>query len=165
KVVILSNNYIKDDSELCYLEEDWEGYLTANTFTPHINSFDILPENSAFSFDRFKIYFKGKEIEGIDLTSISMIGDNYLQDKTNIYCGNVKLENADIGYFMLLGDGYASDGKNTFYQAKQLETQNMLHILGQGYATDGITFWLYGSVLSNPYEYQYITDILGQGFI
>lgn len=165
KVVILSNNYIKDDSELCYLEEDWEGYLTANTFTPHINSFDILPENSAFSFDRFKIYFKGKEIEDIDLSSINMIGDNYLQDKTNIYCGNVKLENADIGCFMLLGDGYASDGKNTFYQAKQLDTKNMLHVLGQGYATDGITFWLYGSVLSNPYEYQYITDILGQGFM
>ncbi len=40
----------------------------------------------------------------------------------------------------------------------------MLHVLGQGYATDGVTFWLYGVVLDNPYEHQYITDILGQGF-
>lgn len=165
KVVILSNNYIKDDNGLCYLEEDWEGYLTANSFTPHINSFDILPENNAFSFDRYKVYFKGKEITEIDLNSINMIGDNYLKDKDNIYCGNIKLENADTAYFMLLGDGYAADGKNTYYQAKQLDTKNMLHILGNGYATDGVTFWLYGSVLSNPYEHQYITDILGQGFV
>ena len=93
-----------------------------------------------------------------------MIGDNYLQDKDNIFCGNIKLENADTAYFMLLGDGYAADGKNTYYQAKQLNTKNMLHVLGNGYATDGTTFWLYGSVLSNPYEHQYITDILGQGF-
>lgn len=164
KVIILSNNYIKDDNGLCYLEEDWEGYLTANSFTPHINSFDILPENTAFSFDRYKVYFKGIEISNIDLNSIHMIGDNYLQDKDNIYCGNIKLENADTSYFMLLGEGYASDGKNTYYQAKQLDTKNMLHVLGNGYATDGTTFWLYGSVLSNPYEHQYITDILGQGF-
>ena len=164
KVVILSNNYIKDDNGLCYLEEDWEGYLTANSFTPHINSFDILSENSAFSFDRYKVYFKGKEISDIDLNSINMIGDNYLQDKDNIYCGNIKLENADTAYFMLLGDGYAADGKNTYYQEKQLDTKHMLHVLGNGYATDGTTFWLYGSVLSNPYEHQYITDILGQGF-
>ena len=165
KVVILSNNYIKDDNALCYLEEDWEGYLTANSFMPHINSFDILSENSAFSFDRYKIYFKGQEISDIDLNSINMIGDNYLQDKDNIYCGNIKLENADTAYFMLLGDGYASDGKNTYYQAKQLNTKNMLHVLGSGYATDGTNFWLYGSTLSNPYEHQYITDILGQGFM
>lgn len=164
KVIILSNNYIKDDNGLCYLEEDWEGYLTANSFTPHINSFDILPENNAFSFDRYKVYFKGKEISDIDLNSINMIGDNYLQDKDNIYCGNIKLENADTAYFMLLSEGYASDGKNIYYQAKQLNTTNMLHVLGNGYATDGTTFWLYGSVLSNPYEHQYITDILGQGF-
>lgn len=165
KIIILSNNYIKDDSELCYLEEDWEGYLTANSFTPHINSFDILHENNAFSFDRYKIYFKGKEVIGIDLNAISMIGDNYIQDKENIYCGNIKLENADIGFFMLLGDGYAADGKNTYYQAQQLDTTSMLHVLGQGYATDGITFWLYGNILSNPYEHQYITNILGQGFV
>lgn len=165
KIVILSNNYIKDDNGLCYLEEDWEGYLTANSFTPHINSFDILPENNAFSFDRYKVYFKGKEISDIDLNSINMIGDNYLQDKDNIFCGNIKLENAYTAYFMLLGDGYAADGKNTYYQAKQLNTKNMLHVLGNGYATDGTTFWLYGSVLSNPYEHQYITDILGQGFV
>ena len=55
-------------------------------------------------------------------------------------------------------------GKKTFYQAITLYTKNMLHVLGQGYATDGVTFWLYGVVLDNPYEHQYITDILGQGF-
>ncbi len=164
KVIILSDNYIKDDCELCYLEEDYEGYLTATSFTPHINSFDILPENYAFSFDRYKIYFKGKEILDIDLNSVNMIGDNYLQDKNHIYCGNVKLENADTAYFMLLGDGYAADGKNTYYQEKQLNTKNILHVLGNGYATDGVTFWLYGSILNNPYEHQYITNILGQGF-
>ena len=165
KVTILSNNYIKDDNDLCYLEEDRYGYLTANSFRPHINSFDILPENNAFSFDRYKLYFKGLEVKGINLNGISMIGDNYIQDNNNIYCGNVLLENVNIGFFMLLGDGYATDGQNTFYQSLKLETQNMLHILGQGYATDGITFWEYGIVLENPYEHQYITDILGQGFV
>ena len=147
------------------MEEDRDGNLTANTFTPHINSFDILPENNAFSFDRYKLYFKGLEINGINLGSISMIGDNYIQDKEHIFCGNVKLDNVDLGLFMLLGDGYATDGHHTFYQDKLLETKNMLHVLGQGYATDGVTFWLYGVVLDNPYEHQYITDILGQGFI
>lgn len=164
KIVILSNNYIKDDNDLCYLEEDRDGNLTANTFTPHINSFDILPENNAFSFDRFKLYFKGLEIKDIDLGSISMIGDNYIQDKEHIFCGNVKLDDADLGLFMLLGDGYASDGHHTYYQDKLLETKNMLHVLGQGYATDGVTFWQYGQILENPYEHQFITDILGQGF-
>lgn len=165
KIVILSNNYIKDDNDLCYLEEDREGNLTANTFTPHINSFDILPENNAFSFDRFKLYFKGMEIKDIDLNNITMIGDNYIQDKKNIFCGNVKLDEVDTGLFMLLGEGYATDGQHTFYQSKLLETKNMLHVLGQGYATDGVTFWLYGEIIDNPYEHQYITDILGQGFI
>lgn len=164
KIVILSNNYIKDDNDLCYLEEDRHGNLTANSFSPHINSFDILPENNAFSFDRYKIYFKGLEVKDIDLGSLAMIGNNYINDKDHIYCGNVRLDNVDLGLFMLLGDGYATDGHHTFYQDKLLETKNMLHVLGQGYATDGVTFWLYGVVLDNPYEHQYITDILGQGF-
>ncbi len=165
KVIILSNNYIKDDNDLCYLEEDREGYLTANSFRPHINSFDILPENNAFSFDRYKLYFKGLEVKDINLGSISMIGDNYIHDNEKLYCGNIHLENVNIGFFMLLGDGYATDGQNTFYQSKRLEPKNMLHILGSGYATDGITFYQYGNVLDNPYEHQYITDILGQSFI
>ena len=164
KILIITSNYIKDENNFCYIEEDNNGNLTANSFTPHTNSFDILGENEHFSYDRFSIYYKGLKIEGISMETINFIGDNYVNDDTSVYCGNVKLENVDLGFFMLLGDGYASDGINTFYQDKKLKMENMLHVLGNGYATDGIRFWLYGEELENPYEHQYISDILGQGF-
>lgn len=164
KLLIISQNYIKDENNFCYIEEDKYGNLLANSFSPHTNSFDILGENEHFSYDRFAIYFKGLKIEGINMEKINFIGDDYLHDDTAVYYGNVKLENVDLGFFMLLGDGYASDGIHTFYQDKNLQVENMLHVLGNGYASDGISFWYYGEELDNPYEHQYITDVLGQGF-
>lgn len=165
QLLIISDNYIKDDDHFCYLEEDTDGNLTINVFKPHINSFDISGDNSLFSFDRYNIYFKGKAVENADMESLEIIGDNYLRDKNGIFCGNIKLDNADANNFMLLGEGYATDIKQTYYQATILNTIAMLHVLGEGYATDGTNFYIKGEKIENPYEHQFIMDILGQGFM
>lgn len=163
-IMIISDKYVKLDNNVCYMDEDFFGNITTNLFEPHINSFDIFHDNDRFSFDRYAVYFKGIKINNISMDTFSLIGDNYFHNGQNIFCGNEMIMNADIGLFMLLGDGYATDGQHTYYQNKELNVKNIIHTLGNGYATDGIRFWIYGEEIDNPYEHQFITDILGHGF-
>lgn len=160
-VSLLSPNYIKDDIFFCYVEKTKNGQLITNLFEADRNSFDLIEFNSAFSYDKFGLYFRGKRIENIDITSIAYLDDNYLKDAKNIFCGDIKLQGVDVNNFLPMGSGYASDGVTYFYQTIRLNTEKPVHVLGSGYATDGRTFWLDGEEIQNPQDDLFLRETLG----
>lgn len=159
--ILISPNYVKDDIFFCYVEKTKNGELIKNLFEADGNSFDLIDFNVAFAYDRFGLYFKGKSIKGVDITSISYLDDNYLKDAQNIFCGNVKLQDVDVNKFEPLGSGYASDGITFFFQWIRLKSDKPIHVLGSGYATNGQTFWLDGQEIQNPQDDVFLRETLG----
>lgn len=160
-VTLISPHYIKDDLFFCYVEKTKNGLLIKNLFEADGNSFDLIEFNFAFSYDKFGLYFRGKRIEDIDITSIFYLDDNYLKDAHSIFCGDIKLQGVDVNNFVPLGSGYASDGATYFHQTTRLDTQKPIHVLGSGYATNGQTFWLDGEEIQNPQDDLFLRETLG----
>lgn len=159
-IIVLGSRYIISNEIFCYVEKTPTELIT-NFFEAHANSFDIAESEPVFSFDKDHMFFRGEKIPNINMASATILGDNYVKDKSHVYYGINEIANADPTNFTFLGDGYAYDGKHSFYMGIQLKTNQIIHPLGESYATDGKLFWKKGIIIEDPEKDEYISNTLG----
>ena len=94
--------------------------------------------------DKYRVYFAGKPIEGVNLSSFEVFDNRIARDKFNVYNLDKKLKNIDIETFEYIGEGCPSDigdGKLgaciCFYtEASKYKDKNGEYITGE-YTTEG----------------------------
>ena len=59
--------------------------------------------------DKYRVYFAGKPIEGVNLSSFEVFDNRIARDKFNVYNLDKKLKNIDIETFKYIGEGCPSD--------------------------------------------------------
>lgn len=162
-IIVLGSRYIISNETFCYVEKTSISLIT-KFFHAHANSFDIAESEPVFSFDKDNMFFRGEMIPNLSMDSAVILGDNYVKDKSHVYYGINEIANADPTNFTFLGDGYAYDGKHSFYMGIQLKTTQIIHPLGEEYATDGKLFWKQGIIIEDPEKDEYISNTLGSIF-
>ncbi|WP_456083807.1 DKNYY domain-containing protein, partial [Leptotrichia sp.] len=138
---ILPYGFSKDKNNL---------YFEGKKILENIEKFKILGENFFLINDKvYVLFFEEKarilEIDfntlrevKIDISTIKVLGKNYISDKNNIYYANNIIENVDKNSFKILDENFSRDKNNVYYHGKKIKDVdlNSFEILSYGYSKD-----------------------------
>ena len=102
-------------------------------------TFDI----DIFVRDKNSIYYAGKKIKGVDISTFRKLNVNYYRDKNNIYSRGKVIKGVDIKTFELLNDpqeedSYFKDKNNIYFYGRKIKKSDPLtfEFLDDGYSMD-----------------------------
>lgn len=138
---ILPYGFSKDKNNL---------YFEGKKILENIEKFKILGENFFLINDKvYVLFFEEKarilEIDfntlrevKIDISTIKVLGKNYISDKNNIYYANNIIENVDKNSFKILDENFSRDKNNIYYHGEKIKDVDLksFEILSYGYSRD-----------------------------
>lgn len=138
---ILPYGFSKDKNNL---------YFEGEKILENIEKFKILGENFFLINDKVYVLFfeeKARILEinfntlrkvKIDISTMKVLGKNYISDKNNIYYANNIIENVDKNSFKILDENFSRDKNNIYYHGEKIKDVDLksFEILSYGYSRD-----------------------------
>lgn len=89
--------------------------------------------NNDYMVSDFKVYYRGKAVEGATASSFTVLGKDYAKDAFRVFYKGQKIEGTTASSFTLLGDRYAKDSFRVFYKGQKIEgaTASSFTLLGK----------------------------------
>lgn len=102
--------------------------------------------NNDYMVSDYKVYYRGKTVEGATASSFTVLGEDYAKDAFRVFYKGQKIEETTASSFTLLGKGYAKDSFRVFYKGQKIEgaTASNFVILDNGYAKDAFNTYYKG---------------------
>lgn len=123
-IKILSNGVSKDGNNVYFEERLFEKTekfynIGKNYFRDNENIYvvyysDLLQLQALYPYNIEKV-------EGIDISTVKVIGENYLKDKNGIYFIGTEISESDKESFRVINNMFSKDKNNVYFEEKKIE--------------------------------------------